>query len=145
MEMISPHRTTKMLSLIQSIFYHLVDICQVHTVLHDDYREIRHNSQNGQLDTGLKTGWYRFLNISGIAMPTKCPYPDTCGAGFPGWLKSSHPTVDEGEVAGTVCFSRNSNQCCHKPRDIRVKNCSSFYVYHLVRTTCSCRYCFTNN
>ena len=145
-DMISPHRTTKILGLIQSIFYHLADMCQVHTVLHDDDRNIhRQISQNGQCDSNLKTGWYRFLNISGVKMPTNCLDPDTCDAQFPGWLKSSHPTVEEGEVAGKVCFSRSSAQCCYRSKDIRVKNCSSFYVYRLVPTNCPNRYCFINN
>lgn len=122
------------------------DMCQVHTVLHDDDRNIhRQNSQNGQCDSNLKTGWYRFLNISGVKMPTNCLDPDTCGAQFPGWLRSSHPTVDEGEVAGKVCFSRSSAWCCYRSKDIRVKNCSSFYVYRLVPTDCPNRYCFINN
>ena len=61
-------------------------------------------------------------------MPTECPDPDKCGTSFPGWLSSSHPTVTEGEVAGTVCFSRSSDMCCHQSKNIRVKNCSSFYA-----------------
>ena len=143
--MISPYLTTKILGLIHSIFYHLADICQLHTVLHDGDRAVSHRKNHGKCDSDLITGWYRFLNISGITMPTKCPQVDTCGTRYPGWLRGDHPSMDEREVLRTVCFRKNLNDCCHKPKNIRVKNCSSFYVYQLVRTSCPFRYCFTYN
>ena len=56
------------------IFHHLVDICQVHTVLQDDDRDVRkQSSQNAKCDKNLKTGWYRFMNIPGITMATESP------------------------------------------------------------------------
>ena len=137
----------KFLVLIHSIFYHLADICPLHTVLHAVDRAVSHRTAGDpKCDENLNTGWYRFLNISGITMPTKCPPSDSCGATHSGWLRGDHPTVDEGEVKRTVCFSRNSAQCCKEQKFITVKNCSSFYVYHLVPTKkCSYRYCFTYN
>lgn len=123
----------------------VADICQLHTVLHDGDRAVSHRKNHGKCDSDLITGWYRFLNISGITMPTKCPQVDTCGTRYPGWLRGDHPSMDEREVLRTVCFRKNLNDCCHKPKNIRVKNCSSFYVYQLVRTSCPFRYCFTYN
>ncbi|RMX47711.1 hypothetical protein pdam_00012326, partial [Pocillopora damicornis] len=122
------------------------DVCQLNTVLHDVDRDVSHHDpEKTECDQNLNPDWYRFLDIPGITMPTECPDPDKCGTSFPGWLSSSHPTVTEGEVAGTVCFSRSSDMCCHQSKNIRVKNCSSFYVYYLVPTSCPYRYCFTHN
>ena len=146
--MISPYWTTKILGLIHSIFHHLVDICQVHTVLQYDDRDVRkQSSQNAKCDKHLKTGWYRFLNIPGIAMATECPQcAGTCGTTYSGWFNGDYPTVDEGEVERTVCFGKDSSRCCQEKNFIKVKNCSSFYVYRLVPTAkCPYRYCFTYN
>lgn len=123
----------------------VADMCQIHTVLHDGDRAVSHRKNQGKCDSDLINGWYRFLNISGITMPTKCPQVGRCGTTYPVWLRGDHPSVDEGEVTRTVCFRRNLNDCCHKSKNIRVKNCSSFYVYQLVRTNCPFRYCFTYN
>ncbi|XP_058943681.2 uromodulin isoform X1 [Pocillopora verrucosa] len=122
------------------------DVCQLHTVLHDDDRDVSHHDlYKTECDQNLNADWYRFLDIPGITMPTECPHDNTCGTTFPGWLNGDHPTVDEGEVKGTVCFSKGSNRCCEETSFIRVKNCSSFYVYYLVPTKCPYRYCFTYN
>lgn len=91
-----------------------VDICQVHTVLQDDDRDVRkQSSQNAKCDKNLKTGWYRFLNIPGITMATECPQvTGTCGTTYPGWFDGDHPTVDEGEVERTVCFRKGLSRYC---------------------------------
>ena len=115
------------------------DVCQFHSVLEDYDRDINYQTPPGheKCDNNLNYGWYRFLNISGITMPTKCPPPDTCGTTFPGWLKGDHPTVEEGEVSSTVCFTRRSSWCCDVSHKIRVRNCTSFHVYLLVPTRCN--------
>ena len=136
-------------SLIVSIFlvYLSADVCQFHTVLEDYDRDVKNRTVPGyaKCDHNLNIGWYRFLNISGITMPTACPPRYTCGTLYPGWLTGDHPTVDEGEVRRAVCFSNGLGWCCKKTSSIRVKNCSSFYVYYLVPTQCPYRYCFTYN
>ena len=123
------------------------DVCQFHSVLEDYDRDINYQTPPGheKFDNNLNYGWYRFLNISGITMPTTCPPRLTCGTAYPGWLKSDHPTVEEGEVSRTVCFSRHSSLCCYYSYNIWVRNCTSFYVYRLIPTRFPGRFCFTYN
>ena len=133
------------------IFFFLVnlsaDVCQFHSVLEDYDRDINYQTPPGheKFDNNLNYGWYRFLNISGITMPTTCPPPYTCGTISPGWLKGDHPTVEDGEVIRRVCFARHSSRCCRYSHSIKVRNCTSFYVYHLISTRYNCRFCFTYN
>ena len=127
--------------------YLSADVCQFHSVLEDYDRDINYQTPPGneKCDNNLNDGWYRFLNISGITMPTTCPPRHTCGTTFPGWLKGDHPTVEDGEVSRTVCFTWRPNMRCHDSYKIRVRNCTSFYVYLLRPTTCNFRFCFTYN
>nr|XP_058951787.1 fibrillin-1-like [Pocillopora verrucosa] len=99
------------------------DVCQFHSVLEDYDRDINYQTPPGneKCDNNLNYGWYRFLNISGITMPTTCPPPDTCGTTFPGWLSGDHPTVEDGEVSRTVCFTGRSYECCYYSYNIRIE------------------------
>ena len=81
-------------------------------------------------DKGLVTGWYRFQGAAGDRMPDKCVLRFRCGTKHPGWLNGTHPTIADGVVNRTVCFSAIGN-CCLWHNMIKVKNCSSFYVYEL--------------
>ena len=123
------------------------DVCQFHSVLEDYDRDINYQTPLGdeKYDNNLNYGWYRFLNISGITMPTTCPPPYTCGTISPGWLKGDHPTVEDGEVIRRVCFARHSIRCCRYSYSIKVRNCTSFHVYLLIPTRFSGRFCFTYN
>ena len=133
------------------MFFFLVnlsaDVCKFHSVLEDYDRDINYQTPPGheKCDGNLNSGWYRFLNISGITMPTTCPPRHTCGTRVPGWLSGDHPTVEDGEVSRKVCFSSRSYECCDYSRIIGVRNCTSFYVYLLVQTRCNYRFCFTYN
>ena len=129
------------------VFYvlFLVDECQIHKVLEDEDRDVNYATKSDKCDNNLQPGWYRFLNVPGIRMPTEYPPKGRCGTAFPGWLKTVHPTVDDGIVGGNVCFHTNSGSCS-RGIYIKVKNCSSFYVYKLEKTTrCPSRYCYTFN
>ena len=96
-------------------------------------------------DKKLKKGWYRFEGDAGTRMPTTCVEEGKCGTTFPGWLNGVHPTVADGEVDREVCFHAYLD-CCHDRKRIRVKNCSSYYVYKLDRTRgCDLRYCGTDS
>ena len=76
---------------------------------------------------------YRFL-----AAPVQV---NRCSSHAPGWLSTAHPSEDDGIVNGTVCFHWFSS-CCHWLTNIRVRNCSEFYVYELgPPPTCRLRYC----
>ena len=129
------------------IFYllPLVDVCQLYTVLEDVDRDITHVSQSAKCDNNLTPGWYRFLNVPGIRIPTSCPPKFRCGTVKPGWLDGAHPTVDEGIVTRNICIHK-SDRCSKTIFNIKVKNCGSFYVYHLLgRHACFWRYCYTSN
>ena len=122
----------------------LVDVCQIHTVLKDVDRNVSNTVNTYKCDSNLQPGWYRFLNASGIRMPTTCPPKGRCGTAFPGWWSGAHPTVNEGVVTRKVCFHRRD--CCNPERFGKVKNCGSFYVYYLKKAPgCPYRYCYTSN
>ena len=88
----------------------------------------------------LVTGWYRFQGAAGDRMPDKCVLMYRCGTENPGWLNGAHPTVAEGVVARTVCYS-GRRSCCFYSIIIKVKNCSGYYVYELHGTARYSRYC----
>ena len=116
-----------------------VDRCTNYTVLSEP-RRAQGNAQppHNRNDSGLVTGWYRFEGAAGDRMPEKCVLKYRCGTEHPGWLNGTHPTVADGVVTHTVCYSGYSD-CCWYSNVIKVKNCSSYYVYELHRT--DFRYC----
>ena len=116
-----------------------MDGCTNYTVLSEADRA-QGNAQppHNRNDRGLVTGWYRFQGAAGDRMPDKCVLKYRCGTAIPGWLNGSHPTVTEGVVTRTVCYSF-WRDCCVKSHIIKVKNCSSYYVYELPNT--GGRYC----
>ena len=119
-----------------------VDGCTNYTVLSEADRA-QGNAQPpyNRNDSDLVTGWYRFQGAAGDRMPDKCVLKYRCGTKRPVWLNGSHPTVTEGVVTRTVCYS-GSRTCCFSSNIIKVKNCSSYYVYELQRTTHqNSRYC----
>ena len=85
--------------------------------------------------------WYRFEGDAGTRMPTS-PVPDHhCGTHATGWLNGQHPTKEDGSVKRQVCFNWLGKHCRWSIY-VHVRNCGSFYVYHLGRTPgCSFRYC----
>ena len=64
----------------------------------------------------LPEGWYRFVGAAGTKMPTTRVPAYRCGTDWSGWLDGSHPTVEDGEVPGTVCFSDRSTGCKYTTR-----------------------------
>ena len=63
-------------------------------------------------------------------MPTTRVPAYKCGTDWSGWLNGAHPTVEDGEVKRTVCFSSRLTGC-KDTINISVKNCSSYYIYEL--------------
>ena len=122
------------------------DACDHYQILTDptrahSYRDWYTNKCDNQL-----YGWYRFMGQAGNRMQYSCSSGVSgyyrCGSMYQGWLLQSHPSIHEGEVYRTVCFSRHSSCYCQYQKTIKVKNCGSFYVYWLDGTpTCSLRYC----
>ena len=96
-------------------------------------------------DSRLTPAWYRFGGGAGIKMPTGCTPHHKCQTDFTGWMNGTHPSVAEGKVTRTVCFSHRGN-CCHWPKIIQVINCGSYYIYKLAPPAkCSARYCGSFN
>ena len=95
-------------------------------------------------DNQLPSGWYRFVGAAGTKMPTRRVPPYRCGTDWSGWLNGAHPTVEDGKVHRTVCFSSRLSGCEYSII-IYVKNCSSYYIYYLVRPWfCWLRFCSTD-
>ena len=118
-----------------------VDGCTNYTVLSEaDRAQGNAEPPHTRSDDSLLTGWYRFQGAAGDQMPDKCVLRYRCGTNHPGWLNGAHPTVAEGVVTRQVCYSWYSG-CCWDTDIIKVKNCSSYYVYELQKTPSYLRYC----
>ena len=101
-----------------------------------------HNS--GLCDKPLPEGWYRFVGAAGTKMSTTRVPAFKCGTDWSGWLMTAHPTVEDGKVQRTVCFSDRSTGC-KDTKEISVKNCGSYFIYKLQQPAiCSSRYCGTD-
>ena len=117
--------------------------CQNYQSLTGADRRINYTNKNTVCDNGLK-GWYRLEGAAGTRMPTSCPPKNQCNTHASGWLNSTHPTVDDGQVNGTVCFHWVSD-CCHWSSSVKVINCGGYYVYYITGTpACSLRYFSTD-
>ena len=122
-----------------------MDRCNNYKVLSEADRAQGHiiiNASRHRCDKwDLVPGWYRFQGVAGNRMADKCVPTDRCGTFHPGWLSDAHPTVAEGAVTRTVCFS-SSGSCCSWGRIIRIKNCGAYFVYELPKPYyCDTRYC----
>ena len=131
---------------LQLSFYFVADPCYHYKILSDANRKSSYSTpQNGLVfcDRSLLKGWYRFVGAAGTKMPTTRVPSYRCGTDWSGWLDGDHPTVEDGEVRRTVCFSDRSTGCTHTT-DISVKNCGSYFIYKLHKIFCSSRYCGTD-
>ena len=118
-----------------------MDGCTNYTALSEADRAQGNAQPPHNRTDGLVTGWYRFQGASGDRMPDKCVLNYRCGTNYPVWLNGTHPTVAEGVVTRKVCYNIDSD-CCSYSNNIKVKNCSSYYVYELQATVFEySRYC----
>ncbi|XP_032906756.1 uromodulin-like [Amblyraja radiata] len=113
----------------------LGDPCLTHTVLDQPWRSTDCSntecSRGTWMDDGnLAVGWYRFNSSGGWKIPETVLPGYHCSGLYPGWLTGPHPSVGDGEVTRTVCFTSHSN-ICYMNREIRVKNCTGYFVYQL--------------
>ena len=124
--------------------YFLADVCNDYKPLTDGTRKYDYITVNSKCDDTLN-GWYRFQEPAGTKMVTKCPLENRCGANFLVWFSGDHPTAAEGVVQREVCTHKNG-ACCESSLFIKVKNCSSYYIYKLrdVPGSCNARYCNTD-
>ena len=126
--------------------------CISYQVLSEQSRSINYvvNDESVGCDRDLNlNGWYRFMGMAGDRMidypvsQSYGRYPYRCGTHAVGWLSSSHPTVGDGRVQRTVCFTWLGN-ACHWSTSIMVTNCGGFFVYHLTGTPqCYLKFCGT--
>ncbi|XP_015773267.1 PREDICTED: pancreatic secretory granule membrane major glycoprotein GP2-like isoform X2 [Acropora digitifera] len=118
--------------------------CQNYASLNSGDRKITFTNYRYHCDSGIGPGWFRFEGSAGTRMPTSCPPYHRCGTYVTGWLNGGHPTVADGQVSRQVCFHYTSS-CCDWSKNIKVRNCGSYYVYFLSGTPgCNLRYCSTN-
>ncbi|CAH3125439.1 unnamed protein product [Porites lobata] len=87
------------------------------------------NNLTTDSDLYLKS-WFAFNGSAGDLIATSCVASNHCGTSVPGWMLGRHPSVVEGVVRRSACFSQKQ-QCCMYSLSMRVRNCSSFYVYKL--------------
>ena len=119
------------------------DACKHYQILSEPTRAFSYKGYTSKCDSHLY-GWYRFMGQAGNRMQSSCSYGprSRCGSHYQGWLLESHPSVYEGEVSRTVCFTRQYSCYCRYRKTIKVKNCGSFYVYWLDGVpACNLRYC----
>ena len=131
---------------MQFTFHLVADPCYHYKNLTDANRKISYKTTEGLwlCDNQLPEGWYRFVGTAGTKMPTTRVPAYRCGTDWSGWLEGSHPTVEDGEVPRTVCFSDRSTGCKYTTR-ISVKNCGSYFIYKQQQVPgCNSRYCGTD-
>ena len=134
--------TTKI--LLQSSFNFVVDPCYDYKNLSDASRKSNYTDDEHLCDNKLPEGWYRFVGAAGTKMPTTRVPAYRCGTNWSGWLMTAHPTLEDGEVLRTVCFSDRSTGCKYS-NEISVKNCGSYFIYEFFKPPgCDSRYCSTD-
>ena len=85
-------------------------------------------------DSQLRKEWYRFVGAAGTRMPTERVQAFRCGTNWPGWLTTTHPTVEDGEIRGMVCFSDRSTGCQYSKKIFK-KKCGSYFIYNFFSAT----------
>ena len=131
---------------MQISFHFVADPCYHYQNLSEANRKITYETPHGLglCDKQLPEGWYRFVGAAGTKMPTTRVPAYRCGTYWSGWLITAHPTVEDGEVGRTVCFSDRYTGC-KQSRNILVKNCGSYFIYNLQTPPfCESRYCGTD-
>ena len=134
--------------LLKWSFFFVADPCLHYLNLSEANRNTKYKTpESGPFfcDKQLSVGWYRFVGAAGTKMPTKRVPAFRCGTDWSGWLNGAHPTVEDGEVHGKVCFSGKPNHYCKSLKNISVKNCVSYFIYKLGKPSgCNKRYCGTD-
>lgn len=124
-----------------------MDPCSAYISLNEPWRNseyhVNQSSNSAPLcDSHVSGEWYRFTGMAGDAMPTFCISENYCGTHAPIWLHGSHPQVQDGVVAMSVCASFNGD-CCHWNASVEVKAClGGYFVYKLPKpSVCFHVYC----
>ena len=88
------------------LFFSLAE-CFAYTLLNGSGRARTFPNRAYFLCDSRLDGWYR----AGDQITDSCVPYGHCGTGFPGWLNGSHPTVADGAVNRSICFT--SRGCCY--------------------------------
>ncbi|XP_072423510.1 pancreatic secretory granule membrane major glycoprotein GP2-like [Chiloscyllium punctatum] len=124
------------------------DPCVFHNVLVQPWRSLNCSETEctgkAECDVHLKHGWYRFKSSGGWKMAEVVVPPNRCSTRGTAWLQGSHPTMADGEVTRRVCINWERNQC-YWIHEIKIKNCSSFFVYELKALHQCAAYCTDPN
>ena len=130
--------------LLKVSFFFVADPCHHYSNLSEANRNTKTETKEVLCDSQLRKGWYRFVGAAGTRMPTERVQAFRCGTNWPGWLTTTHPTVEEGEFRGVVCFSDRSTGCQYS-KTIFVKKCGSYIIYNFFQPpNCDSRYCGTD-
>ena len=101
-------------------------------------------------DDQLSEGWYRFVGAERTNTPTNHVTRFGYGTRYSGWLDGAYPSVEDGEVSKTICFTFPPKSCKDTKR-IFVKSCGSYYIHKLfkppgvIRATVAHTKCEINN
>lgn len=106
-------------------------------------RSIWKRGQKALCDIHLPWGWYRFTSFTGGEMPTSVVSPNHCGTVAPVWIQGTNPSEQDGTVNRKACINFfGLKNGCAQSLNIKVRNCSSYYVYFLRPTySCAIAYC----
>ena len=122
------------------------ECCEIgnHKEIKEPRRSIKSIWEPGQkpkCDHDITRGWYRFTSFGGTKMPENPVTDFHCGTHDPIWLRGSHPTEAEGNVAREACIS-SFGESCSESLDINIVNCGGYFVYYLKPLYyCASAYC----
>ncbi|XP_053384588.1 fibropellin-1-like isoform X6 [Mercenaria mercenaria] len=118
--------------------------CKNHTIVNDSTRltSITKVSNESALCDNFAPGWYRFGATLKGAMTTECPADSQCGSDMQIWINDTLPTTTDDIVKKQICVKTDS-ECCGMERQVRIKNCTKYFVYFLVPSPADlcARYC----
>lgn len=119
--------------------------CQNYQSLSSANRKITYTTYHGYCNDSITPRWYWFEGDAGTRTPTSCTPGGRCGTHGTSWLKNGHPSVADGEVMKSVCFTYSGYCCYNSVSSIKVRNCGSYYIYYLISSNgCNHRYCGTD-
>ena len=128
--------------------YSSIDGCKNYHNLSSHDRSVDHSDWSSYRCDMFLYGWYRFTGQSGRTLVNSCPAgwsksSSSCGTFYKGWLKDQFaPSIEDGVVNRTVCFSTHGSCTCTLRREIKMRNCGGFLVYYFDAVpTCNARYC----
>ena len=72
--------------------------------------------------------WYAFNAGPAAAIPESCVSSGSCGGTTSGWIDHVTPSITDGVVDVTMCFS-SITQCCSDQTNVLVRRCHGYVVY----------------